>query len=36
MLKKSAFFEFLSRHQRADFEEFIGASTLDEHYIVWR
>jgi aminomethyltransferase len=35
MLKKSAFFNFLNRHQGTDFDEFIRASTLDEHYIVW-
>jgi aminomethyltransferase len=35
MLKKSAFFDFFSRHQDTDFEKFMRASKEDEHYINW-
>jgi aminomethyltransferase len=35
MLRKSPFFDFLCRHDVADFEGFIARSTEDEHYINW-
>ena len=35
MLRKSVFFDFLNRHDDADFEQFMANAIEDEHYINW-
>ena len=35
MLRKSVFFDFLNRHDDADFEHFMAGAIEDEHYINW-
>ena len=35
MLRKSVFFDFLNRHDDADFEQFMANAIEDKHYINW-
>jgi len=35
VLRKSVFFDFLNRHDDADFEHFMANAVEDEHYINW-
>jgi aminomethyltransferase len=35
VLRKSVFFDFLNRHDDADFEQFMANAIEDEHYINW-